>query len=137
MQIQPYLFFEGRCEEAFEFYRTNLGATPDQLLRYRESPEPCPEGMIPPGSEDKVMHMSFRVGESLILASDGNCSGKPNFQGVSLALSVPTEAEANRAFAALSAGGQVQMPIGKTFFSPAFGMVADKFGVSWMVMATP
>lgn len=107
------------------------------MMRFKESPEPCPEGMIPPGSENKIMHMSFYVGETMLMATDGNCAGKTGFQGISLALSVPTVAEANRLFSALSEEGQVQMPIGKTFFSPAFGMVADKFGVGWMILATP
>lgn len=134
MTVQPYLFFDGRCEEALEFYRRALGAEVTALMRFRESPEPCPEGMVPPGSEDKVMHASFRVGETELMASDGNCGGKPAFQGVSLTVSVPDAAAADRVFAALGEGGQVQMPLGPTFFSPKFGMVADRFGVSWMVI---
>lgn len=133
MQIQPYLFFEGRCEEAIEFYKKAFGAEVIMLLRYKDSPEPsqCP---LPPGAEDKVMHSSFRIGETVLMASDGLCSGQPGFQGFSLSLSVKDEAEADRAFAALADGGQVQMPLGKTFFSPRFGMVADRFGVSWMIV---
>lgn len=133
MQIQPYLFFEGRCEEALEFYRQALGAEITALLRYRESPEPagCP---LPPGAEDKVMHSSFAVGSCTVMASDGMCSGKPNFQGFSLSLAVADAAEADRLFANLADGGQVQMPLGQTFFSPRFGMVADRFGVSWMII---
>ncbi len=134
MHVQAYLMFDGRCEEALEFYRTALGAEVEVLMRFRESPEPCPEGMIPPQSQDKVMHSSFRVGDSVLMASDGNCLGRPQFQGVCLSISVADEAEAHRKFAALSDGGQVQMPMGRTFFSPAFGMVADRFGVSWMVI---
>jgi PhnB protein len=132
--VQPYLFFEGNCEAAIDFYTRHLGAKVEMLMRYKDSPEPCPEGMIPPGSENKVMHASFKIGETTIMASDGRCSGKPGFQGFSLSLSVPNEAEADRAFAALGDGGQVQMPLTKTFFSPRFGMVADRFGVSWMVI---
>jgi PhnB protein len=136
MKVQPYLFFDGCCEEAIEFYKKTLGAEVLMLMRFRDSPDPPPPGMIPPGSEDKVMHASLRVGETEIMASDGRCMGKPAFQGVSLSLSVSSEAEADHLFNLLSEGGQVQMPIGKTFFSPRFGMVADRFGVSWMVVTT-
>ncbi len=137
MKVQPYLFFDGRCEEAIEFYRQALGAEVLALMRFRDSPDPPPPGMLAPGSEDKVMHASLRIGETEIMASDGRCAGKPAFQGVSLSLSVPGEAEADRLFDALAEGGQVQMPIGRTFFSPRFGMVADRFGVSWMIVAAP
>jgi PhnB protein len=131
MQVQPYLNFDGRCEEALNFYRGALGAEVTRLLRFKESPEP---GMVSPGSEEKVMHASFRVGEATILASDGRCMGQPGFQGVSLALTVSNDAEAERRFTALADGGQVQMPLTKTFFSSRFGMVADRFGVCWMVL---
>jgi PhnB protein len=137
MRVQPYLFFDGRCEEAIEFYRKMLGAEVLMLMRFRDSPDPPPPGMIPPGSEDKVMHASLRIGETEVMASDGRCMGEPSFQGVSLSLSVPSEADADRLFNLLAEGGQVQMPIGKTFFSPRFGMVSDRFGVSWMVVTTP
>lgn len=138
MKVQPYLFFDGRCEEAIAFYREALGAEVLALMRFRDSPDPPPSGMVPPGSEDKVMHASLRVGETEVMASDGRCAGQPAFRGVSLSLSVPSEAEADRLFAALAAGGgEVQMPIGRTFFSPRFGVVADRFGVSWMVVAVP
>ena len=138
MQVQPYLFFEGRCEEAIEFYRSALGAEVTQLMRFKDSPEPpdpetC-QGMTPPGSEDKVMHASFRIGDTEVMASDGMCSGQSNFQGVSLSIAVPDDATAERFFTALGDGGQVQMPLGKTFFSSSFGMVADRFGVSWMII---
>ena len=133
MQVQPYLFFDGRCEEAMEFYRQAVGAEVTFMMRYKESPEPAQPGMVPPGSEDKVMHASFRIGDSLVMASDGRCASQPKFEGFSLSLTVPDEAAAGRHFAALGDGGQVQMPLTKTFFSPRFGMVADRFGVSWMV----
>lgn len=133
MQIQPYLFFDGRCEEALDFYKKALGAEEVMLMRYKDSPEPPPPGCVPPNSENKVMHCAFRVGGSTVLASDGQCKGKPNFQGFSLSLTVANEAEADRVFAALAEGGQTQMPLDRTFFSPRFGMVADRFGVSWMV----
>ena len=134
MHVQPYLFLDGRCEEALEFYRRTLGAEITMLMRFKESPEPPQPGMVPPGSDNKVMHSSFRVGDTTLMASDGRCLGKPMFQGFSLSLSVPNDAEAERLFAALGAGGQVQAPLTKTFFSSRFGMVADRFGVSWMVI---
>jgi PhnB protein len=134
MQIQPYLFFEGRCEEAIELYRKALGAEVEMLMRIKDSPEPTPPGMHPPGSENKVMHASLRIGGARVMASDGRCSGKPAFQGFSLSLDAKDEAEAKRWFAALSAGGEVRMPLGKTFFSPCFGMLADRFGVPWMII---
>ena len=137
MNVQPYLMFDGRCEEALEFYRQAIGAEVTMLMRFSESPEPCAPGMIPPGSENKVMHASFRVGDATLMASDGRCTGQPKFEGISLSLTVPSVADADRLFAALGEGGQVQMPITKTFFSPRFGMVADRFGVSWMVYVAP
>jgi PhnB protein len=137
MQAQPYLFFDGRCEEAVDFYRTKLGAEVEMLMRYKDSPEPHQPGMIPPGAENKVMHTSFRIGDTTVLASDGRCQGRPNFQGFALSITVPDEGEADRLFGALSDGGQVQMPLAKTFFSPRFGMLADRFGVSWMIYMAP
>ena len=130
--VQPYLFFGGRCEEALNFYGKALGAKVDMLMRYKESPEPPPPGMVPKGFENKVMHATFRVGETILMASDG-CDEEPKFDGFSLAVSVATEAEANRAFAALAEGGQVKMPLAKTFWSPRFGMLTDRFGIGWMV----
>jgi PhnB protein len=134
MQVQPYLFFEGRCEEALEFYKKALGAKVEMLMRFKESPEPPPPGMCPPGSGDKVMHASFSVDGAQMMASDGRASGKPSFQGFSLSLNARDEAHAKQMFGALAEGGEVRMPLGKTFFAPAFGMVADRFGVSWMVI---
>lgn len=137
MYVQPYLFFEGRCEEAVEFYRRALGAEVTMLMRFKESPEPPQAGCVAPGSEDKVMHASFRIGETAVMASDGRCTGQPSFQGFSLSITAKDEAEAARLFTALAEGGQVQMPLGKTFFSPCFGMVTDRFGVSWMIVTAP
>jgi PhnB protein len=134
MNIQPYLFFNGRAEEAIEFYRRALGAEVTALMRFKDSPEPPEPGKMPPGAEDKVMHASFRVGDTTVLASDGRCQGQPNFHGFSLAITAPNEADAERLFNALGEGGEVQMPLTKTFFSPKFGMVADRFGVAWMVV---
>jgi len=130
--IQPYLFFNGRCDEAVEFYCKALGAEVQMLMRYKESPEPPRPGMLPPGWENKVMHASFRIGETIVMASDG-CGEKANFEGFSLSLSAPTEADADRAFAALSDGGQVRMPLAKTFWSSRFGMLTDRFGIGWMI----
>ena len=137
MKVQPYLFFDGRCEEALDFYKRALGAEVTAMMRFNEAPDPPPPGMIAPGSESKIMHASLRIGETEVMASDGRSMGRPEFKGVSLSLSVPSEAEADRLFGMLAEGGQVQMPIGRTFFSPRFGMVADRFGVSWMVVTTP
>ncbi|WP_250493192.1 VOC family protein [Caballeronia sp. GAWG1-1] len=143
MQVQPYLFFEGRCEEAITFYRESLGAQVLMMMRFRDNPDAGKSGGgnqaasgcgMPPGSEDKVMHVAFTVGQSMLMASDGMCSGKPNFQGVSLSISTEDEQEAEKFFHALSDGGQVQMPLTQTFFAKRFGMVQDKFGVSWMVV---
>jgi PhnB protein len=130
--IQPYLFFGGRCEEAIEFYRAALGAQVELLMRYSDSPEPMPPGRIPPGFENKVMHATLRIGGSTLMASDG-CETVASFVGFSLHVCLPTEAEADRAFAALAAGGKVEMPLTKTFWSPRFGMLADRFGIGWMV----
>jgi PhnB protein len=134
MQIHPYLNFDGRAEEAIELYKRALGAEVTMLLRQKESPEAPPPGMVPPGSEEKVMHAELKIGEAKVMVSDGRCSGNPAFQGVSLSLNVANAADAQRVFAALADGGQVQMPLSKTFFSPSFGIVADRFGVSWMVV---
>ena len=135
MPIEPYLFFNGRCEEAIEFYRKAVGAEVVMLLRNKESPEPPPPGMLPPGSENKVMHANLRIRGATLMASDGHNSGQANFQGFSLSLAAKDDADAARLFGALSDGGQVQMPLTKTFFASSFGMVADRFGVPWMVIA--
>jgi len=133
--IQPYLFFNGSCEQAIEFYRKALGAEIEMMMRFKESPEPPPPGAVPPGFENKIMHASFRVGQTTVLASDGCSADKLRFQGFSLSLSVPTEAEADRAFTTLADGGQVKMPLTKTFFSPRFGMLEDRFGIGWIIQA--
>jgi PhnB protein len=136
MRVEAYLFFNGRCEEAIEFYKNALGVEVLMLMRYKESPEPPPPGMVPPGWENKIMHTSLRIGNTTVMASDG-CSAGTNFQGFSLSLSVANDAEAERVFTALTDGGQVKMPLTKTFWSPRFGMVADRFGVGWMVTVAP
>ena len=133
MHIESYLFFNGRCEEAIDFYQRALGAEVVMLMRNKDSPEPHPPGMLPPGSENKVMHATLRIGSSNLMVSDGRCDGKPVFNGFSLSLDAANEAEAERLFAALGQGGAVQMPLAKTFWSPKFGVVNDRFGVGWMV----
>lgn len=131
--IQAYLFFNGNCEQAVEFYRNTLGAEVEMMLRFKESPEPPPPGMVPPNWGDKIMHTSFKVGQTTVMASDG-CGPEANpFHGFSLSLSVATEAEADRYFNALAQGGKVNMPLTRTFWSPRFGMLEDKFGIGWMV----
>lgn len=137
MRVQPYLYFEGHCEGAIELYRKVFGAEVTMLMRYKDNPEPQQPGMVPPGSENKVMHSSFTIGETTVMASDGRCSGKPDFKGVSLTVPVNNDSDAERLFTALSDRGQVQMPLTKTFFSSRFGMVADRFGVSWMIIVAP
>jgi PhnB protein len=134
MQVQPYLFFDGRAEEAIEFYKSVLGAKLEMLMRFKDAPDQPPPGMVPPGSENKVMHASLRIGDAAVMASDGRCQGRPSFSGFSLSLTARDEADADRLFGALADGGEVQMPLAKTFFSPRFGMVADRFGVSWMIV---
>jgi len=135
--VQPYLFFNGNCEQAVEFYRESLGAEVEMMMRFKDSPEPMPSGVLAPGYESKVMHTSFRIGQTTVMASDGCAPEKTNFQGFSLSLSVSSEAEADRCFAALSDGGKVTMPLNKTFWSPRFGMLEDRFGVGWMISVFP
>jgi PhnB protein len=131
--ITPYLFYSGRCEEALEFYREKLGAEVEMIMRFDQSPEPPPPGMLPAGFEKKIMHAAFRVRGVLLFASDG-CGETSKFDGFRLALTTPTEAEARKAFDGLADGGSVQMPLEKTFWSPCYGMVTDRFNVGWMVM---
>jgi PhnB protein len=131
MQVQPYLFFDGRCDAALDFYKTAIGANGKMLMRWKDSPD---KSMCTTDNADKVMHAQFQVGETTIMASDGRNSGAPKFDGFALTIAAKDEAEADKMFAALGAGGQVTMPMGKTFFSPRFGMLADKFGVHWMVL---
>ena len=137
MHIQPYLFFDGRCDEAIEFYTKAVGAKVQLVMRYKECPDPSAVGKFPPEMLDKIMHASMTIGNSTVLLSDGHCTGKMYFLGFSLSLSVPSDAEADRVFNALSEGGKVGMPLGKTFFSSRFGMLTDRFGVGWMVLVQP
>ena len=133
MVVQPYIFFDGRCEEAIEFYRKTLGAEVTMLTRFKDAPPGSSMGAPP----DKVMHATLRIGDSDVMASDGHCTGKPTFSGFSLSATVRSDADAKRVFDALAEGGQVQLPLGKTFFSTSFGMLADRFGVGWMVYVAP
>jgi len=134
MPVSPYLFFDGRCDEALAFYKKVLGAEVTMLMRFKDNPEPTPPGMCGPGIENKVMHASMRIGGTEVMASDGFAKGNPEFKGFSLSVTAADAAEAGRIFNALAEGGKVQMPLGKTFYSPCFGMVADRFGVGWMVI---
>ena len=137
LSIEPYLFFNGRCEEAIGFYRKALGAEVEMMMRNNESPEPQAPGTVPPGFENKILHASFRIVQTRVMASDGYSPEKAGFQGVSLSISVPNKGQADRMFAALTDGGQVKLPLTKTFFSPAFGMLEDRFGVGWMINVAP
>ncbi|HEY2526524.1 MAG TPA: VOC family protein [Xanthobacteraceae bacterium] len=132
MEIQPYLFFAGRCAEALEFYKQAVGAKVSMLMRFQDCPDKTLCSPEIPG--DKVMHAQFQIGDTTVLASDGRSQGQPKFDGFALTVAAPSEAEADKLFAALGDGGQVTMPMSKTFFSPRFGMLADKFGVSWMIL---
>jgi PhnB protein len=134
MQVQSYLMFNGRCEEAIEFYKKALGAKVEMMMRFKEAPG---DHKCSPGTEDKIMHSCLRIGDTAVMASDGMAQGKPEFKGFSLTLNPQNEADAKRLFGALSDGGQVHQPLIQTFFSPCFGVVNDKFGVGWMVMVEP
>ncbi|HZD89452.1 MAG TPA: VOC family protein [Pseudolabrys sp.] len=131
MQVQPYLFFDGRCEEALDFYKKTLGAKVEMMMRFKDAPD---QSMVKAESREKVMHCAFRIGDTQLMASDGHCGGKPSFQGFALTITAKDDAEAERLFGVLGEGGQVQMPMGETFFASRFGTVADKFGTSWMVI---
>ena len=132
MQVLPYLFFDGRCEEAFSFYERALGAKVQAMMRFKDNPDAA---YNPPDSSEKVLHAELKIGDTTIMASDGMNSGNPQFKGISLSLAAADSADAERLFKSLGDGGQVQMPMSETFFAHRFGMVADKFGVSWMVIA--
>ena len=134
MQVQPYLFFNGRCEEAIEYYRATLGAEITSIMRFKEMPE-SDKGVIAPGSENKIMHAGLRFGESEVFASDGMNNGETKFEGISLSLAASDEAEAERLFGLLAEDGKIEMPLAETFFASRFGAVEDKFGVSWLVMS--
>jgi PhnB protein len=136
MLVTPYLFFNGRCEEALNFYTSKLGARVEMLMRYKDSPEPVDPATVPPSSQHLIMHASIRIGATTLSAADGCSAEAGKFDGFGLSLQPADPAEAERLFAALSEGGQVRMPLGKTFFSPSFGMVVDRFGVLWMIYVT-
>jgi PhnB protein len=134
--VQPYLFLDGKCEEAIKFYQHAVGAEVQMQMRYKESPEPAPAGCGPMDPE-KIMHAQIRIGQTVVMLSDGRATGHPKFEGFALSISVATEADAERAFHALAEGGRVEMPLAKTFFSARFGMLVDRFGVMWMVLVHP
>ena len=131
MQIEPYLYFNGRCEEALTFYQQALGARTVAVNRFGDNPD-VP---APPGAARKIMHAELRIGGAVVLASDGPCTGTTNFQGFSLALTTRDGAEAERMFRALADGGNIHVPLGATAFAARFGMVADRFGVVWTITA--
>jgi PhnB protein len=131
MQVQPYLFFDGRCDEALDFYKKAIGADVKMVMRWKDSPD---KSMCVPENAEKIMHAQFQVGDTTIMSSDGRNTGKPKFEGFALSIAAKDEADADKKFSALAQGGEVRMPLGKTFFSPRFGMVADKFGVNWMIL---
>lgn len=133
MNVQPYLSFEGRCQEALDFYKSAIGATIDVVMQFKDAPSDV-QMQISPESKNKVMHSAFRVGDTQIMATDGQCTGKSQFSGITLTIHASSNAEADKLFAALGNGGQVMMPLGETFFAHRFGMLADKFGVPWMVI---
>ena len=137
MVVQPYLNFDGRCEEAVEFYKSAVNAEVLMMMRHNQSPEPPPPGMVPPGSENKIMHEALKIGNSMVMGSDGACSGNPVFKGITLSLTADNDADAKRFFDGLSQGGKVHQPLMKTFFASQFGILADRFGVHWMVLVTP
>ena len=137
MSLQPYLFFDGLLEEALDFYKRAVGAEVQMLMRNKDAPEPPQSGTAPATSAEKILHAAFKVGDALILASDGECKGKPDFRGFALALSFSDAVAVERAFNALASGGRVSMPLAKTFFSESFGMLVDRFGVHWMLMLSP
>ena len=128
--VQPYIFFDGKCEEALDFYKGAIGAKVDMMMRFKEAPD---QSQMQPNTGEKVMHASFHVGTTQVLASDGHCAGKPSFQGFGLALNAKDDAEAEKLFTAVGKGGQVLQPLTKTFFASKFGMVTDKFGINWMI----
>ena len=130
--VQPYIFFDGKCEEALEFYKGAIDAKVDMMMRFKEAPD---QSQMQPNTGEKVMHAAFHVGSTQVLASDGHCAGKPSFQGFGLALNAQNDAEAEKLFTAVGKGGQVLQPLTTTFFASKFGMVADKFGIMWMVIA--
>lgn len=131
MFVQSYLDFDGRCEEALKFYQKALGAKLGTVLRFKDHEEAC---KAHPGNEEKIMHSEFTIGDSLLMATDGYNKGQPKFDGVSLSISTASDAETKKVFDALADGGKALMPLAKTFFASSFGMLTDKFGVSWMVI---
>jgi len=138
--IEPYLFFDGNCEEAVEFYCEKLGAKVEMMMRYSECPDELPPEMSGEENAVKIMHVSFTIGGNRIMASDGGCgpdSGPPRFGGISLSIGLDDESEAKRLFDQLAEGGKVEMPLGKTFWSPCFGTLTDKFGLDWMINVAP
>lgn len=133
MHVHPYLFLNGNCEEAAAFYARAVGAEILFMARFSEGPEPVDPAMVPGGDMNKVMHMTLKIGDTMVMASDGGCGAPATFEGFALSLNLTETGEADRAFAALGEGGKIDMPLEKTFFSLKFGMLTDRFGVHWMI----
>jgi PhnB protein len=133
MDVQPYLSFEGRAQEALDFYKSAIGATVDMVMHFKEAP-PEMQAQMSPESKDKIMHAAFHIGKTQLFVSDGHCTGKPTFSGITLTINATSNGEAEKLFGALGKGGQTTMPMSETFFAHRFGMLADKFGVNWMVL---
>ena len=133
MDVQPYLSFEGRAQEALDFYKSAVGATVDVIMHFKDAP-PEVQAQMSPDSREKIMHAAFRLGDTQLFASDGRCTGKASFSGVSLTINAASNEEAEKLFGALGKGGQVTMPMSETFFAYRFGILADKFGVNWMIL---
>jgi len=134
MDVQTTLNFYGRTEEAVAFYGRAVDAETLFLLRFRDRPD---YAQSRPGLEDKIFHATLRLGATLVMASDCGCEHSPSeaaFAGFSLALRVETPEKAERFFNALSEGGQVQIPMRETFFATRYGIVVDRFGLSWKIM---
>ena len=131
MHVLPYLFFNGRCEEALAFYSKTIGAKAEGMMRFSQNPD---QSTTTPANKDKVMHAQFKLGDSMIFVSDGMATGKTNFDGFSLAIAADSEADAKQMFGALGEGGAVTVPLSETFFAKSFGMLKDRFGVSWMLI---
>jgi len=138
MNLQPYVFFNGRCEEALNFYTEKLGAQVTFKMLFKDAPPPDPNNPSRPELADKIMHANVQLGSSTWMASDGNCDPAAGpFNGFSLSLTIEDIAAAEKCFNALAEGGQVVMPFGQTFWSKGFGMVVDRFGLMWMITLPP
>ena len=136
MDVQTTLNFYGRTEEALLFYGKTIDAETLFLMRFRDCPDPSPSR---PGLEEKIFHATFRIGSTEIRASDCGCEKPPTrttFAGFSLLLGVEIPQEAEHFFSALSDDGQIQIPLQETFFAERYGIVVDRFGISWKIVVS-